>query len=45
MANTHLKKTILQVLNNQLRANDPPIAKTTYERLPALGYTEQRAAS
>ena len=43
MANIHLKKTVLQVVDNQLRANDPPITKITYARLQALGYTKQQA--
>ena len=42
MANTHLKNHILQVVDNQLRANDPPITKATYERLQSAGYKKQQ---
>ena len=43
MANMRLKRTILQVVDNQLTTNDPPITKNTYERLQALNYTKQQA--
>ena len=43
MPNMRLKKTILEVVDNQLRANDPPVTKITYERLQALDYTKQQA--
>ena len=43
MANKYLKETVLQVVENQLRENDPPITSATYERLQALGYTNQQA--
>jgi len=33
MANVHLKKHVLQVVDKQLRTNDPPVARATYERL------------
>lgn len=42
MANMRLKKTLLQVIDNQLKANDPPITKITYARLQSLGYNEQQ---
>ena len=42
MSNKYLKETILQVVDNQLRANDPPITNATYERLQTLGYTKQQ---
>lgn len=32
MANLQLKKTILEVVDNQLRLNDPPCTKDVYER-------------
>ena len=43
MANQYLKSTVLQVVNNQLRNNDPPITKITYERLKAAGHSEKQA--
>lgn len=43
MANENLKKTILQVVDNQLRENNPPITKNTFERLQQSGYTTQQA--
>lgn len=43
MANMYLKKTVLKIVDNQLRANDPPITKATYKRLQSLGYTKQQA--
>lgn len=42
-ANPQLKKTLLQVVNNQLRANDPPETKQTLERLMSEGYSESVA--
>lgn len=43
MANQNLKRTILAVVNNQLRENNPPITRMTLERLGKLGYTEEIA--
>jgi len=43
MANMYLKSTILEVVDNQLKANEPPVTKATYERLLALNYTGQQA--
>ena len=43
MANMRLKGLILQVVDNQLKANDPPVTKATYERLQSLGYSKQQA--
>lgn len=43
MANQYLKRYILEAVENQLRENDPPIAKITLERLKKSGYTEQIA--
>lgn len=40
MANKYLKKAIEEVLENQLRDNDPPETKITYKRLIGLGYTD-----
>ena len=38
MANLKLKKTILEVVDNQLKANDPPCTKDAYEKKSDLGY-------
>ena len=43
MANLRLKKTILEVVNNQLEANDPPCTKDTYEELLQAGYSQSEA--
>lgn len=43
MANLRLKKTILEVVDNQLRANDPPCTKDTYEKLLNAGYSKSEA--
>lgn len=41
--NPYLKQLIIDVVNNQIRDNNPPIARITYERLKADGYTTQEA--
>lgn len=38
-----LKKAILEVVDNQLAANDPPETKQTLERLISEGYSESEA--
>lgn len=43
MANQHLKRSILEAVDNQLRDNNPPIARMTLERLKQSGYTEKIA--
>lgn len=43
MKNENLKKTIIEVLNNQLRDNQPKCAKETFDRLVVLGYSENQA--
>lgn len=43
MANLRLKKTILEVVDNQLKANDPPCTKDTYEKLIDAGYSNSAA--
>jgi len=43
LANKHLKRTILEVVDNQLLANDPPVTRITLNRLMDSGYTEQQA--
>ena len=42
-SNPRLKKVILQVVSNQLRANDPPETKLTLNRLISEGYSRQEA--
>ena len=41
--NQRLKQAILEVVNNQLRKNDPPETKQTLERLLGQGFSEQEA--
>ena len=41
--NPYLKHTILSVVDNQLRDNNPPITRETFERLQAEGYTAKQA--
>jgi hypothetical protein len=41
--NPRLKAAILQVVSNQLRANDPPETKETYERLVREGHSKEEA--
>lgn len=43
MTNPILKQTILEVVNNQLKALDPPETKQTYDRLVASGISDQEA--
>ena len=43
MANLRLKKTILEIVDNQLKANDPPGTKDTYEKLVNAGYSKSEA--
>ena len=38
MANLRLKRLILEVVNNQLRDNNPPITKDVYKKLLEAGY-------
>ena len=42
-ANPHLKAAILEVVENQLRENNPPETRETFERLLAAGYSRQEA--
>jgi hypothetical protein len=42
-ANPRLKMVILEVIENQIRNNNPPATKQTFERLLATGYTRQQA--
>ncbi|MGN1112941.1 MAG: hypothetical protein ACI4RP_07030 [Acutalibacteraceae bacterium] len=41
--NPRLKKLIIEVVENQIRENNPPAANITFERLIAKGYSEQQA--
>ena len=41
--NPYLKSAILEVVNNQLRANDPPQTRKTLDRLISKGYSEDEA--
>ncbi len=38
-----VKRAILEVVENQLRANDPPETRQTLQRLLAVGYSRQEA--
>jgi hypothetical protein len=38
-----LRKEILRVVDNQLRANNPPETRQTLERLKGLGYSDKDA--
>jgi hypothetical protein len=42
-SNPHLQQAILEVVQNQLDANDPPETNQTYKRLLEEGYTEKDA--
>jgi len=37
-ANEILREQVLKIVDNQLKGNDPPEAKQTFERLTGLGY-------
>ncbi len=38
-----LKEAIMEVVDNQLNANDPPETRLTYDRLIKEGHSENRA--
>ena len=38
--NTQLRDEIFQVIKNQIKSNNPPETKVTYDRLIASGYSE-----
>jgi hypothetical protein len=38
--NTDLRDQIFEVITNQIKSDDPPETKITYDRLIALGYSE-----
>ena len=41
--NPYLKSAILEVVENQLQANDPPETRQAYDRLISEGYSEVEA--
>ncbi|MDD4569586.1 MAG: DUF1841 family protein [Tepidanaerobacteraceae bacterium] len=43
MSNKYLRESLLQVIDNQLRDNNPPCTKQTFERLVKTGYPQKRA--
>ena len=43
MSNPELRATILEVVENQLRQNNPPETRQTLDRLLAAGYTRRAA--
>lgn len=43
MTNRHLEKTILEVVENQLRDNNPPETRETFQRLITNGYSPEDA--
>lgn len=43
MVNIYLQHAILEVVENQIRDNNPPETKKTFERLLKNGYSEEDA--
>jgi len=41
--NPYLKSAILEIVDNQLQANDPPETRQTFDRLISEGYSEKEA--
>ena len=41
--NPRLKRLIIEVVENQMRDNNPPMTNITYQRLLSEGYTKQQA--
>jgi hypothetical protein len=41
--NPHLQAAIMEVVENQLRNNDPPQTRQTFERLIETGHSEKKA--
>ena len=41
--NRYLKSAVLEVVDNQLQANDPPETRQTFDRLVSEGYSEGEA--
>lgn len=42
-SNPHLQAAIMEVVENQLRNNDPPQTNQTFKRLIEAGYSEKEA--
>ncbi len=43
MANIRLKKIVLEIVENQLRDNDPPVTTEAYKKLIGAGYSTREA--
>lgn len=43
MSDLMLKKTMMEIVDNQLKANNPPCTKETYEKLLDAGYSRSEA--
>ena len=43
MVNLYLQRAILEVVDNQLRDNEPPETRETFERLLSEGYSKEDA--
>lgn len=43
MINLELQKLIIEVVENQIKMNDPKCAKETYDELIALGHSDEDA--
>ncbi len=41
--NRRLEESVLEVVDNQLRSNDPPETRQTFDRLISEGYSEKEA--
>lgn len=41
--NPHLHAAIMEIVENQLKSNDPPETKTTFNRLIAEGHSKKEA--
>jgi peroxiredoxin family protein len=41
--NPYLRSQIIEIVENQIKANDPPETKQTYERLVSEGYSAKEA--
>jgi len=42
-SNPHLRAAIMEVVENQLRSNDPPQTRQTFKRLIEAGHSEKEA--
>jgi uncharacterized protein YecA (UPF0149 family) len=43
MINYRLKATVLEIVDNQIKTNDPAIVKETLDRLMGLGYSSEKS--